>query len=102
MVDFKINGEEKKFDLLRVINQEHQDNRFKGCESLLLAFSGCIYAFEKSQHSTTSIRKHRLGILLEFATINYIKYLYGKNITSLNILLLVENIKSRDKHIYYN
>lgn len=103
--EFENHGKQQA-DVFNEIVVQHQANRLKGYGPLLLAISNGIHYFEK----TTSARKKVNGpiagdayfdIVEHFAK-NYIQHTRHVCLEKIKLILIVEEITSKEKRIYFN
>lgn len=95
----------KKEELFQKIIVEHQTNRLKGYEAIVLALSNCCYYFEKSVKEQNSINgpiKNNLYFtMLQHLTVNYLEWKNKKSISMTELIFVSENIHTKKKRVYY-
>ncbi|MDO9000303.1 MAG: hypothetical protein Q7W45_11105 [Bacteroidota bacterium] len=92
-------------DVFSEINIQHQTNRLKGYEPLLVAFSNSIHYFEKN----TALREQLNGPvenelsfkMLERVVKNYLEYSRKIKIQKIKIMLVSQNTQTRQQKIYF-
>ncbi|MDI1356036.1 MAG: DUF5819 family protein [bacterium] len=93
-------------DIYEEILSQHQSNRCKGYEPLLIAFTNSIHYFEKNTPLLEALNgplKDDLYFnMLKHSTLNYLKYKYGSKVNMKQLILLVENVKTKERRAYFD
>ena len=105
IAEYDHNGRHRT-DIFNEIVHKHQTNRLKGYGPLVIAFTNCIHYFEKN----TSLNGENSGPviedlnfkILEHAAINYLKYTHRVELVHVRLTLLVENVVTGSKKLYFN
>jgi hypothetical protein len=87
-------------DVFAEVISEHQINRLKGMESLVLAFSNTIHYFETNHEPGHASGKN--FELLENLTVNYLMYSRGEKIIKPKLILVASNINTKSRRVFYN
>jgi hypothetical protein len=103
--EFENNGKQKA-DVFNEVVIQHQSNRLKGYGPLLLALSNSIHYFEKTTHAREALNGPITGDayfhIVEHFVKNYVQYTRKVHLEKLKIILVVEDIVSKEKRIYFN
>jgi len=96
----------KYFDVFDEIVENHQKNRLKGYEPLLIALSNSIHYFEKEaeeQKFTAGKVEHNVNFdIIEKFVKNYVKVVKHNNTNGLKMILLVNPTNNGKQRVYYN
>lgn len=96
----------KQTELYSDILADHQANRFKGYESLILALSNSIYYFEKyaelNPKAEGPIRNDTYFKMIEQFSTNYLQWKHKIKLKRVQLILISENIKNKDQKLYFN
>jgi hypothetical protein len=103
-VEFDCHGRQR-FDLFAKLVAAHRENRLKGYEPLVIAFSNSMHYFEH----TTSLKAALNGPvsadpyfnMITYSAGNYLRQSYGCAIDTLKIILVVEPLYERPR-VYFN
>jgi hypothetical protein len=104
-VTFENNGIQKK-DIFSEVLLQHQSNRLKGYEPLVVAFSNCIYCFEKSTALQAPINgpvKNDVNFtMIELAVKSYIEHTYKTHLQKPRLILLTQEAGTKKQKVYFN
>lgn len=95
----------KREELFQNILQQHQSNRFKGYEAIVLALSNCCYYFEKNTKERNSINgpvKNDLYFaMLQQAAVRYLEWKNKPSISNPELIFVSENSETKKKRVYF-
>jgi len=104
-VQFENEGSIKR-EIFKDLLLQHQSNRFKGLEPLVITFANSIHFFEKSTQLKQTINGPVTGdinfTILEHSVKKYLQHQYKGKIQSLKLYLFVTNIETKAQRIYFN
>jgi hypothetical protein len=105
LVRYQKNGSQTK-DILNEIVLKHQSNRFAGIGPLVLAFSNSIHYFEKNTNRLEKLNGPISGNeyfeIIEHEAYNYLVNSEKINAQRVKVFLIVDNVASHQRRIYFN
>jgi hypothetical protein len=100
------NHGKQEADVFNEIVVQHQSNRLKGYGPLLLAISNSIHYFEKTTEAREKMNGPITGDayfrIIEHGAKNYIQHTRHVQLEKIKLILVVEDIISKEKRIYFN
>lgn len=104
-VQFEHNGIHQK-EIFNDLLLQHQTNRFKGLEPLVVTFANSIHFFEKNTALQQAINGPVNGdinfIILEHSVEKYLQHQYKGKVQNLRLFLLVSDIETKAQRTYFN
>lgn len=98
--------ENLRTDIFNELLLKHQTNRLAGYEPLLVAFTNTIHYFEKNSVLTAPLNGPVNGDLyftmLEHSAKNYLQNTRKKKISAVKLMLVVEDVVSKERRVYFN
>lgn len=99
-------GGKQTKDIFAEIVWQHQSNRLRGNEQLLLAFATSIHYFEKTalEHKENGgiIENNRNFKIIEHMARRYLTHTVGDTLSELQLTLVVKDIETGLQRVYYN
>ncbi len=99
------NKGKQQLDVFAEIKIKHQANRLKGYGPLLIAFANSFYYLEISGFDKTingPIEGNNRFKMIEHATKNYLEDSRKISISNLKLILVAENVVTKEKKVYFN
>lgn len=93
-------------DIFSEIVIKHQENRFKGYEALVVAFTNSFHYFSNSTKENSGLNgpiKNDLNFaIIENAAKNYLEWSRETKIKNLNVILVTQQTHTNTQKIYFN
>lgn len=99
------NSGQQQLDIFSEIKIKHQINRLKGYGPLVVAFANSFYYLEASSLNETingPLEKNEQFKMIEHTAKNYLEYTRKICIKDLKIILVTENVVTKEQKIYFN
>ena len=98
--------ENKTVDIFSEITLRHQQNRFKGYEALVVAFTNSFHFFDKStglhQILNGPIKNDLNFAIIENSAKNYLEWSRKIKVQNLKVILVTQHTLTNSQKIYFN
>ncbi len=102
--EFENNGKQQ-LDVFSEIKIKHQANRLKGYGPLVIAFANSFYYLEAlGEHEAINgpMANNNRFKIIEHAAKNYLEDSRKISISNLKLILVAENVVTKEKKVYFN
>lgn len=101
--EYENNGKQQ-LDVFSEIKINHQTNRLKGYAALVVAFANSFYYLESSLNKPINgpLENNYYFKMIIHSTKNYLENTRNITLTNLKLILVAENVVTKEKKIYFN